>query len=281
MSDGIESLDLSADKRADRMAYAIAVVFIALSWVILSNTDQIESKRAGRNVPWIEPWLIQGTSHIAIIITLLIIPFMLSRWPITLENWKRKIPIYLCGFFIFGTLHIALMDVLRTVSFPIILGRSYSENVLDIDHWIFELRKDAYTFLLVLSGFLTSRQMEQLRLEARHARHDARASGRITVKSGGRTIFLQADEIIWVEAASNYLEVHTETGQHLVRMTLGALENLLNEAGNMHVRIHRSFLVKRDAIREVKPTGDGRAVARLRNGQDLTVSRKYRAQFSD
>ena len=273
------NLDQSVDKRADRNAYSIVIIFTLLSWAVLSNTEQLESAKSGNPIMWMEPWLTQGTSHIAIILTVLIVPFMLSRWPITLGNWIRKIPIYAFGFLIFGIIHISLMDIFRTVSYPPLLGRPYSENFLDVKLWIYELRKDAYTYLLVLSAFVTGRHMEQLRLEAAQTRVDARTTGRITLKSGGRTIFLQADEITWVESAANYLDVHTETGHHLVRMTLTELERLLAEAGSTHIRIHRSYLVKREAIQVVGPTGDGRAIAKLKNGQQLSVSRKYREQF--
>ena len=274
-----QHIDRSADKRADRLAYSLVIVFTFLSWIVLSNTEQLENVRSGSSNSWVEPWLSQGTSHLAIPLAILILPFMMSRWPITLENWKRNIPIYSCGFIIFGAIHITLMDSFRTISFPLLLERPYSENFLDLNLWIYELRKDAYSYLLILSAFVTGRHMEQLRLEAAHAREDAKTTGRITLKSGGRIVFLQADEISWVESAANYLDVHTETGHHLVRMTLTMLESLLAEAGSTHVRIHRSYLVQREIVQEIKPTSGGRAIAILKNGQNLPVSRKYRDQF--
>ncbi|MEP1230987.1 MAG: LytTR family DNA-binding domain-containing protein [Litorimonas sp.] len=275
----LEAQHLGADKRADRIAYSFVAVFTLLSWVVLSNTEQLENVKSGNLVIGMEPWLSQGTSHLAILLTILIIPFMLSRWPITLENWKRMVPVYTCGFVIFGAIHIILMDVFRTVSFPHLLGRPYYENLFDIKLWIYELSKDAYTYLLVLSVFVTGRHIEQLQLEAKQARNDAKNTGRITLKSGGRIVFLQADEIIWVEAAANYLDIHTDTGHHLVRMTLTMLERLLAEADSTHIRIHRSYLVKREVVQEIRPIGNGRTIAKLKNGQSLSVSRKYRDQF--
>lgn len=275
------NLEVAADSRANCKAYGFVVFFTLLSWMLLSNTEQLESAKAGRDVMWVEPWLTQGTSHLAMLVTILMIPHMLSRWPITLENWKRKAPIYICGFFIFGAIHITLMHIFRAVSFPLFLDRPNTENLLDLNIWVYELRKDAYTYLLLLSVFLTSRQMEQLRMESAQIRAEAKASGRIILKSGGRTIYLQADEIVWAESASNYVEIHTQTGRHLVRMTLGALESLLREAGPAHTRIHRSYLVKREAVQEVIPVGDGRALAKLKDGQELVMSRKYRDQFAE
>lgn len=118
--------------------------------------------------------------------------------------------------------------------------------------------------------------MEQLRLEAINTKQDAKDSGRLMLKSGGRRLFIHSHEIIRAEAASNYLELETTSGHHLIRMTLTGLEKLIAQAGHTHIRIHRSHLVKLDAILELIPNGDGGANVRLRNERILPVGRKYR-----
>lgn len=276
----LENPERAADKRADRTAFLYIVIFTFLSWVILSNSDYLENLRDGLRRLWFEPWLIQGTSHIAILIVIACIPGLLSRFPLSLENWKRRIPVYMAGFALFGATHIILMMLLRTLSFPILLGRAHEQSLWRLGLWIYELPKDGYTYLLVLSVFLTARHIEQLRLEAANAKQEARETGRLRLKSGGRVLFLKAGEILRAEAASNYVDIKTPSGQHFIRMTLTSLEKLIREAGETHVRVHRSHLVNRSKIREVSPQSDGRLFVTLENGASLPVGQKYKADLA-
>jgi len=270
--------ETQADRRADRRTFLLILGFVILSWVILATSDHMEDSAAGLDFYWLTPWVEQGTSHIAIIPAFLVIPWLLNRAPLSLGSWVQRLPHYALGLVAFGVIHVVLMDVFRTLSFPVLLGMENLDSLTDPSLWIYELRKDIYTYLLVVLSFRAMRHIEQLQLEAQNIKEQARQSGRLELKSGGRHVFLDASEVLWAKAVSNYVEVHTAQGHHLIRMTLTALEDLLREAGDAHIRIHRSYLVKRDSIREVVPTGDGAAM--IRTGRiDLPVSRKYRAQL--
>ncbi|MGD8326518.1 MAG: LytTR family DNA-binding domain-containing protein [Sphingomonadales bacterium] len=268
--------ETQADQRADKRMFLVILGFVVLSWLILSTSDHMEDSAAGIEFYWLKPWVEQLTSHLAIIPAFLVIPWLLNRVPLSLEGWPRVLPHYALGFVAFGIIHVGLMDVLRSISYPLLLGKPNPETLLGPDLWVYELRKDIYTYLLVVLSFRAMRHIEQLQLEAQNIKEQARQSGRLELKSGGRHVFLDAGDILWAKAVSNYVEVHTAQGHHLIRMTLTALEGLLREAGDAHIRIHRSYLVKRDSIREVVPTGDGGAVVKTVDGLDLPASRKYR-----
>jgi len=261
---------------ADRRMIVFVVLFTALSWIVLSTSEQLEAVRTGDEINWIVPWLTEFTSHFVLICVALVIPVFLARWPLSLENWQRRVPVYIACFFVFSTIHILLMVAMRSAMFPFFLGESYEFGLMNPSVWVYEFRKDLMTFILVLSGFLTSRHIAQLQLEADGARHEARETGRLTLKSGGRTVFLKAEELVWAKSASNYVELHTQTGEHLIRMTLSNLDTLLSEAGDGHVRTHRSYLVQKSSIREIVPTGNGDAKVVLKNETSIPASRKYR-----
>lgn len=265
-----------ADRRADRRTFLVILGFVFLSWLILSTSDHMEDSAAGIDFYWLKPWLEQLTSHLAIIPAFLVIPWLLNRVPLSLGGWPRVLPHYALGFVAFGIIHVVLMNLFRSISYPLLLGEPNFDTLLGPNLWVYELRKDIYTYLLVVLSFRAMRHIEQLQLEAQGIKEQARDSGRLELKSGGRHVFLDASEILWAKAVSNYVEVHTEQGHHLIRMTLTALEDLLKEASDAHIRIHRSYLVKRDIIREVVPTGDGGAVVKTVDGLDLPASRKYR-----
>ena len=101
---------------------------------------------------------------------------------------------------------------------------------------------------------------------------------RFLVKSEGRILFFEADEIDWIEAASNYVEIHTGTQSYLVRHTMGELEHRLNS--KQFLRIHRSYIVNVVKIRGVQPCNSGEFMIRLLNGKELPSSRGYRENLN-
>ncbi|MGH7554386.1 MAG: LytR/AlgR family response regulator transcription factor, partial [Longimicrobiales bacterium] len=74
---------------------------------------------------------------------------------------------------------------------------------------------------------------------------------RVAIRTGGRVFFLPVEEIDWVEAADNYVKIHTKGDTHVVRQTLQRMEETLSPS--MFVRIHRSTIVNVARIREIQP----------------------------
>ena len=102
---------------------------------------------------------------------------------------------------------------------------------------------------------------------------------RIVVKSAGRTFFLSADEIDWVEAAGNYIRIHAGAEVHLMRGTMGSVEGELS--GLRFMRVHRSAIVNPERIRELRPTPQGEHEILLRSGEAIPLSRKQRAALEE
>lgn len=100
---------------------------------------------------------------------------------------------------------------------------------------------------------------------------------RLTVKADGRLVFLKADEIVWVEAADNYVVLHLVTGRLMLRETMAAIEARLGTVS--FARVNRSALVHLDQIKELQPTLHGDYIVLLRNGTKLPLSRNLRGQL--
>ena len=96
--------------------------------------------------------------------------------------------------------------------------------------------------------------------------------GRILVRSSERILFLKPEEIVRVDAAGNYVVLHSGKEQHIIRETISAMEARLASAGFM--RISRSVIVNLAYIREIQPAGSGRYSLLLKNGtrSDMTCS---------
>lgn len=100
---------------------------------------------------------------------------------------------------------------------------------------------------------------------------------RFVIKSAGRVFFLRADEIDWVEAAGNYVQLHVGSATHLMRETMGGLETRLDP--EKFVRIHRSAIVQVDRIKEMQPAFHGDYIVILQDGTRLNLSRSYREKL--
>jgi two-component system LytT family response regulator len=96
---------------------------------------------------------------------------------------------------------------------------------------------------------------------------------RINVRSVGRIEQIRVGDILWVESAGNYVELHLEGRTVLHRITLNRLEALL--APGDFLRVHRSVIVRRSQIARLDTVGDGGCRLTLRCGATVAVSERY------
>jgi two-component system LytT family response regulator len=96
---------------------------------------------------------------------------------------------------------------------------------------------------------------------------------RLIFKMGGRIIFLDVDEVDWVEAAANYVGIHAGSEVYRIREPIGQLEKRI--AHHNFSRIHRGVIVNVTKIKQVYPCNSGEYMVRLKNGKELPCSRSY------
>ncbi|MDZ7716359.1 MAG: LytTR family DNA-binding domain-containing protein [Balneolaceae bacterium] len=105
-------------------------------------------------------------------------------------------------------------------------------------------------------------------------RPSGKYQNRILVKSCDRKVFIEVDEIEWIESSGNYVKLNLRDNTYLVRGTLKKLENCLDP---LHfVRIHRSCIVNINMVKEIEPWFSGDAKVILKNGESLKLSRNYK-----
>jgi two-component system LytT family response regulator len=96
----------------------------------------------------------------------------------------------------------------------------------------------------------------------------------ILVREGERAYFIPADAIQRVSAAGNYVEVHATGKVHLVRESLSDFIAQLD--ASEFLRVHRSHVVRVGFIAELRPMFHGDYELVLRDGQTLSLSRRYK-----
>jgi two-component system LytT family response regulator len=97
----------------------------------------------------------------------------------------------------------------------------------------------------------------------------------ILVREADRAFFLSVDSIQRVSAAGNYVEVHANGKVHLIRDTLTSFIAQLD--ASEFLRVHRSHAVRVNFIAELRPMFHGDYELVLRDGQTLSLSRRYKA----
>jgi two-component system LytT family response regulator len=96
---------------------------------------------------------------------------------------------------------------------------------------------------------------------------------RLTIRSGERILFLSVDEVDWLEAAQNYVRIHSGSAAHLLHVPLNTLEGLLDPEA--FLRIHRSYIVNMKRIKQLWAVSHGQYIVELNSGVRLTSGRSY------
>ncbi len=122
------------------------------------------------------------------------------------------------------------------------------------------------------------------RASGRHASgHRARergassSSGRVlSVKSVGRVRLVPVDDVHWIGAAGNYVRLYVANACYLHRATLASMERDLG--GDDFVRVHRSTLVHRAQVAELRTSAAGRYQVVLRDGTELEIAQRFKTR---
>jgi two-component system LytT family response regulator len=96
---------------------------------------------------------------------------------------------------------------------------------------------------------------------------------RLAVRAAGKTVLVDVSDIDWMEAAENYVQLHTSRGNHLLHVPLSRLERSLDP--EVFLRIHRSVIVNITRIRELHPLMHGEYAITLASGARVQSGRNY------
>src|SRR5262249_21179239 len=96
---------------------------------------------------------------------------------------------------------------------------------------------------------------------------------RLAVRSGGKTSLVNVEDIDWIQAAENYVELYVGPGRHMLQVTMNTLQASLDP--EVFIRIHRSMMVNVGRIKELQAASHGEYVIVLRSGVRLQSSRTY------
>jgi two-component system LytT family response regulator len=94
---------------------------------------------------------------------------------------------------------------------------------------------------------------------------------RIVVKSGSSIVVIPVDDIIYFEAADDFVKIHTRKGHWLKNKTMAHFEQQLD--ANRFIRVHRSYIVNISEITRLDPYEKDSHMILLKSGVNIPVSK--------
>ncbi|MBW6461403.1 MAG: LytTR family transcriptional regulator DNA-binding domain-containing protein [Bacteroidales bacterium] len=93
---------------------------------------------------------------------------------------------------------------------------------------------------------------------------------RVITRLGSKITVIPVEKILYIEAADDYVMIHSELGNHLKERTMKYFEAHL--PADRFIRIHRSYIVNISSIKSLELYSKDAYLAILHNGDKLKVS---------
>ena len=101
----------------------------------------------------------------------------------------------------------------------------------------------------------------------------------MVVRDGARVQIIPVEKLDAVEAQDDYVALKTEGKTFLKAQTLASLAAALDP--KRFVRVHRSHLVRIDALARIEPFGSGSHIGILHDGSRVPLSREGYARLKE
>ncbi|MBT8188143.1 MAG: response regulator transcription factor [Croceitalea sp.] len=173
---------------------------------------------------------------------------------------------------------------IKDQNFPVVITTAYNQYALKalkneaIDYLLKPIDSDDLSETIEKIKRFNARNATAEKLEHLLLNFNAKSIDRkITIHTDGKLLFLESDEILFVESDGNYSTLYLVDGQKvLLTKKLKQVHGLL--PNEMFFRIHNSFVVNLSKIKEYLKT-DGYVV--LKSNHRVPVSRQKKSDFLD
>ncbi|HEX7029189.1 MAG TPA: LytTR family DNA-binding domain-containing protein [Gammaproteobacteria bacterium] len=260
-----------------RRFYVGWAVFLLLLGTINATTVIMENVRGHDAIPL---WIPIVNEYTGVAMLGLLIPLAAwfdARYPFRRDTWQYALPAHLLFTLPFALLHTSGFVLMRKLIYPL-FGGNYVFGDIGFE-LLYEYRKITLGYILIAVSLYAFRHYVLLRRlldmpEADNASETAVPAQRFLARRNHREVIVNAADIDYAEAAGNYVILHTREGELKLRETMDNMERQLDPA--QFARVHRSYIVNLDAVKEIQPWfhGDQRLV--LHDDTLLNLSRRYR-----
>jgi hypothetical protein len=229
-----------------------------------------------------EPVVWEWSSNLVI---LALVPAVIAferQVPLQYGLLRRNLPLHFLAAIVFSVLHVLAMVALRKLAYSSMGG------IYEFGSWprelFYEFLKDSRTYSGILLTVLLYRLL-LLRLQGEARLLDEPDEGpavepverpeRFLVRKLGKEFLVAANDIEWLQASANYVNLHVRGRDYPLRTTMAAIEPRLDPA--RFIRVHRSYMINIDRVTEIEPLESGDARLLMHDGSRIPCSRRYRA----
>jgi len=274
-----------------RVEVGFWIVFMALQAVFNTTVALVDARdRAVPRAAWeIVTW--EVSSHLVLLALVPAVVAIQRRLsPLAHSHLLRYLGWHLAASVVFSVVHVAAMFALRAMVYAAV-GERY-DFAGWTGRWGYEYLKDVRAYLSMVFGiwaygvFMLRLQGEARMLdppeaaaapaepaETPQAAPPARPE-RFLVRKLRREFLIAASDIDWLQAEGNYVGLHVNGHDYLLRATL---TDFLAQLDPAHfVRVHRSHAVNLGRIKEIEPLDGGDARLHMHDGTTVPCSRRYR-----
>ena len=261
-------------------------LYFFLSFLASTGIAIFDLERRGTPFELWEPIVWETSSHLVLALLILLIVRFDRRFPIRRDTWPASLVAHGLFTVIYSLIHVSAMYWARVGIYSLI-GNTGGYHW---SHWWaefgYEYLKDvrSYFFFLViiyLYRFILRRLGGEAEFlsEGREEHEPVVLSNRFLIKKLGREFLIRADQIDWIEACGNYVNLHVGSRVYPLRETMARISERLHSLGFQ--RVHRGAIVNLDRIVELLPneSGDGEAI--LSTQVRVPISRRYRKELRE
>jgi len=240
----------------------------------------LELGRSRAGVAGWQPMVWEFSSNSVLLALLPLLVAFDRRYPLRFDCWRANLPLHVLGSIGYSVLHVVAMVLIRKLAYGV-AGSTYN-----FGNWprelLYEYLKDVRAYFYCLA-ILYAYRFVLLRLQGEASLLMAPDVGlpvepierpaRFLVRKLGKEFLVAADDIEWLAAEGNYVNLHLKGRLYPLRSTMAAIEPRLDPA--RFLRIHRSYIINLEHLAEIEPNETGDARLKLRDGTQLPCSRRY------
>jgi hypothetical protein len=242
----------------------------------------MDLERRGLTAQWWQPVVWEYSSALLL---LALVPAVLAfdrRFPFRGETWRRAWLAHLLATIPFSLAHVFGMVGLRKLAYSA-MGLHYQFGDWPREllyEYLKDVRSYAATLIVIyLYRLLLLRLRGEARLltapDAGLPADSIDRPSRFLVRKLGAEFLVAAQDIEFLEAAENYVNLHVRGRVYPLRSTMTAIQDRLDPG--RFVRVHRSYIVNLAFLEQIEPLDTGDARLLLKNGSRIPCSRRYRS----
>jgi DNA-binding LytR/AlgR family response regulator len=258
------------------------VLFFLVHGLANAAVVAADFRRSGIDFPVWEPLVLEGTSMLAMALLLPLILAFDRRFPLRFSTLRRAVPAHLLASVAYTLAHVFGMTVMRHAAYAV-AGVPYEVGPWS-DAIAYEYLKDSRAYAGMLATVYLYRFL-LVRLQGEASLLVAPDEGepvepidrpqRLLVKKLGKEFLINLNDVEWMEASGNYVNLHVAKRAYPLRETMANLGQRTDP--ERFVRVHRRFMVNLDHVVEIEPLEGGDARIRLKDGTRIPFSRRCRS----